>query len=201
MSRQALALIVAACIAALASPAPAQGLFDSPVQIAQAPITKLPAGGLFGSLLASNGPTAECTCTDCKCANCGCTITTASEEEVVAAARAADQNRYIYTAYADGSWRAVPRATTTSRTTTTTAYEPVVVRSEAVCANGQCYLPSSYSSVGGTTYSESRQSSYSYSGDTPYTGGRYTRWFSRRGGGGRGMRLFGGGCASGQCGR
>ena len=180
--------------AASPAPAPAQGLFDAPAITLAQPITKLPAGGLFGSLLAK-APTAECECENCTCANCGCAVTTASEADVVANARRADQRRFVYTRYADGSFLAVPRTQAVATTTkTTTTYDPVVVRSGVACADGSCALPQA-----STRYSESRQSSYSssYQAAPSYTYGRFTNWIGRA----RGSRWFGGNCANGRCAR
>lgn len=199
--------VLMACAAVslyLASAAHAASPFDALVEstapitlAANAPVTKLPAGGLFGSLLGPSTPTAECTCENCTCANCGCSVETASEEEIVAAARAADQQRYIYTVAADGSFTAVPRRTATT-TRTTTTYAPAVVRSQAVytsgaCADGSCAIPSSEYSG----YSYSSQSR-SYSGSTPYYNG--TAYTGRGSYGGPFRRLFGGGGRFRSCG-
>lgn len=188
---------VALCLVAAAAKAanPFDALIDGKAPItlaANTPVTKLPAGGLFGSLLSKSGPTAECQCENCTCANCGCSVETASEEEIVAAARLADQQRYIYTVAEDGSFTAVPR-----RAASSGYYTETIVRSDPVCANGSCAIPSgSYSS--GYSYSSQQRS---YSGSAPYysTGRAYT---GRGSYGGPFRRLFGGrfrSCGPGGC--
>jgi len=196
----AVALCLVAAAANAASPFDALIEGKAPITLAaNTPVTKLPAGDLFGSLLSKSGPTAECQCENCTCANCGCSVETASEAEVVNAARLADQQRYVYTVAADGSWTAVPRRSSSSTYSaqSSTSYEPAVIRSEPMCADGSCSIPSS--SYSGYSYSSQQRS---YSGSVPYysTGQAYT---GRSSYGGPFRRLFGGGrfrsCGPGGC--